>query len=307
MRAVFSRAYSADIGDHVFPTRKFRMVAERVREEGLVGPGELVDPGMPERDDVLLAHTPEWTDKIFEGRATLEDELRMELRLSEPVAQAHLKTVAGTILTCRHALETGLGLHVGGGSHHAFAGHSEGFCVLNDLAAALIKMLGEGRVARGAVVDLDVHQGNGTASILAGRGDAFTFSMHQEDIYPFVEPESSSPGTVDIGLPAGTSDEKYLKLLKAGLEDFLDRNRPELILYQAGVDCWEGDALGGLKLSSEGLAARDRNVLEAAFGRGVPAAVTLGGGYAEKLEDTVSLHVETIRTALDCHRRIWRG
>jgi acetoin utilization deacetylase AcuC-like enzyme len=206
----------------------------------------------------------------------------MELPWSKALAKAHSKAAAGTLLAARHALENGLGVHVGGGSHHAFAGHGEGFCVFNDLAVAIRVLQREGPDARAAVIDLDVHQGNGTAAIFAKDSRVGTFSMHQEVNYPFVKP----PSTVDIGLPGGTSDEKYLKLLSERLGPFLDDARPELALFQAGVDCWEGDALGGLKLSRKGLAARDESVFSACFERKVPVVITLGGGYAARIEDT---------------------
>jgi acetoin utilization deacetylase AcuC-like enzyme len=175
--------------------------------------------------------------------------------------------------------------------------------VFNDLAVAIRALQREDADARAAVIDLDVHQGNGTAAIFARDSSVGTFSMHQEDNYPVFKP----PGTVDIGLPGGTSDEKYLKLLSERLGPFLDGMRPELALYQAGVDCWEGDALGGLKLSRKGLAARDEAVFSACFRRKVPVAITLGGGYAERIEDTVALHAQTISIGLETHRRDWSG
>ena len=209
MKFVFSPDYSVDIGAHVFPTQKFALVRDRLVERGLAKAKEFLDPGEASRADLLLVHSPQWVGKILEGRTNLDDEMLMELPWSKALAKAHSKAAAGTLLAARHALESGLGVHVGGGSHHAFAGHGEGFCVFNDLAVAIRVLQREDPSARAAVIDLDVHQGNGTASIFAGDPSVATFSMHQEDNYPVVKP----PGTVDIGLPGGTSDEKYLKLL----------------------------------------------------------------------------------------------
>ncbi|MEK7657569.1 MAG: histone deacetylase [Elusimicrobiota bacterium] len=299
MKFVFSPDYSVDIGAHVFPTQKFALVRDRLVERGLAKAKEFLDPGEASRADLLLVHSPQWVGKILEGRTNLDDEMLMELPWSKALAKAHSKAAAGTLLAARHALESGLGVHVGGGSHHAFAGHGEGFCVFNDLAVAIRVLQREDPSARAAVIDLDVHQGNGTASIFAGDPSVATFSMHQEDNYPVVKP----PGTVDIGLPGGTSDEKYLKLLSERLGPFLDDARPKLALYQAGVDCWEGDALGGLKLSRAGLAARDEAVFSACFKRKAPVVITLGGGYAARIEDTVALHAQTIAIGLEKHRR----
>jgi len=303
MRIVTSPDYELNMGAHVFATRKFRLVAERLEAEGLARAQDFVDPGPPRKEDLLLVHTEAWVAKMLDGKPTPEDEARLQLSWSAALALAHGKAVAGTILAARHARETGLGLHVGGGSHHAFTDHGEGFCVFNDMACAIRRLQKDGLVRRAAVVDLDVHQGNGTADIFSNDPSVATFSMHQEDLYPVEKP----PSTLDIRLPRGTRDAKYLKLLIEHLGRFLDERRPEIVLYQAGVDCAEGDLLGGLKLSKEGLAARDEEVFRACFGRGIPAALTLGGGYAERLEDTVALHAKTLAIAMDSHRRNWRG
>ncbi len=287
MKLIHSPHYAPPLPGHVFPSAKFALVAAAVRDMG-----ELVEPGPPSRGDLLRAHDAAWIAKVIDGGMTLDDETRMELPWSREVSRAHLLQASGTILACAEALDTGLGLHVGGGSHHAFAGHGEGFCVLNDIACGLLKVLAEGRIGRAAVVDLDVHQGNGTASIFQGDGRVFTFSMHQEGIYP----EAPVAGTLDVGFPAGTGDAAYL----ARLEECLPRvlaSKPQLAVYQAGVDGAGGDLLGGLALTPAGLRSRDELVFRACRLAGVPVAVTLGGGYAARLEDTVSLHVQTLRGA----------
>lgn len=308
MKAFYSPDYSVEIGDHAFPTRKWSMIADEIRRSEVFKGVEFVNPGMPSEEDLLLAHTKGWLRRTLKGGLGLAEETRMELPGSPELVAAHAKQVTGTYLACREALKTGLGLHIGGGSHHAFADHGEGFCIFNDLACALIKLRAEGVLGSAAVVDLDVHQGNGTASILTEESRLSTFSFHQENLYPFAGPSPTDyAGTVDVAFPAGTGDEKYLKLLSDRLEDFLDDRRPGLVLYQAGVDCWEGDLLGSLRLTREGLAGRDRTIFAACLRRGIPAAVALGGGYAQRIEDTVALHAQTLNTALELHRSVRRG
>ncbi len=308
MKAFYSPDYTVDIGDHAFPTRKWGLIAADARRSRVFKGVEFVNPGMPTEADLELVHTKDWVKRTLSGELRLADETRMELPCSPELVKAHRMQVAGTTRACREALATGLGLHIGGGSHHAFADHGEGFCIFNDLAFALIKLRREGAVEGAAVIDLDVHQGNGTASILAGEPRLSTFSFHQGDLYPFAGPSPTDcAGTVDVALPAGTGDGKYLKLLSDRLEDFLGERRPGLVLYQAGVDCWEGDLLGSLRLTREGLAGRDRTVFTACLRRGIPVAVALGGGYAQRIEDTVALHAQTLNTALELHRSARRG
>ncbi|MDE2238138.1 MAG: histone deacetylase, partial [Elusimicrobia bacterium] len=283
-RLVFSPDYAVDIGGHVFPTRKFAL-AERLLPAAL----ERVEPPLAGREELLLAHDPAWVDKVLDCRMTLDDEALMELPFSPEVSRAHRRAAGGTILACRDALERGSGLHCGGGSHHAFADHGEGFCVLNDIALGILQMRREGRLSRAAVIDLDVHQGNGTAAIFAGDPDVFTFSMHQDDLYPAVKP----PSSLDVALPAGTGDRDYLGLLEKHLPRVF-QGEPELVVYQAGVDCHESDRLGALRLTAAGLERRDRLVREACRERGVPAAVTLGGGYAASADETAALHARTL-------------
>lgn len=290
MKAFFSTKYSVSIGDHTFPTQKFAKVAEAFVKTGRF---QWVEPAMPPREDILMIHTPEWTKKILDGRPTLEEETLMELPWSPEVAQGHALSVSGTYLAAREALETGIGIHVGGGAHHAFPDHGEGFCIFNDLACALAKLQDEGLIRAAAVVDLDVHQGNGTVECLRSRESLRTFSIHQRDIYP----EKKIPGTFDLELPRWTNDSKYLAALKSSLPGFLDLYRPNLVLYQAGVDGYKEDMLGGWALTAQGLLSRDRFVFDECLRRRIPVAVTLGGGYAERVEDTIALHVQTIEAA----------
>ncbi len=288
MKFFHSAAYSADIGGHVFPVGKFGLTAALLR-----GSGEFVGPPVPSREELLLAHDPVWVEKVLSCRMSLEDEALMELPFGREVSLAHQLQVSGTILACREALSGGIGLHVGGGSHHAFRDHGEGFCVLNDIACGILKMLEEGRIKRAAVVDLDVHQGNGTAEIFKAERRVFTFSMHEAEIYPRNKRESS----LDIGLERGTGDEEYMRLLRANLPRVLDF-RPELVVFQAGVDCAQGDLLGGLSLTKEGLLERDKTVYKEFRDNGIAVAVTLGGGYGRDLSVTAGLHAQTLLAAL---------
>ncbi|MBI4678744.1 MAG: histone deacetylase [Elusimicrobia bacterium] len=288
-RFVYSPRYAADIGDHVFPTRKFSLTAGRLR-----GQGELVEPEPAAREDLLLAHEEAWVDKVLSGRMPLADEVLMEMPFSPAVSLAHRLQAGGTLLAARHALERGVGLHVGGGSHHAFADHAEGFCVLNDIACAIMKVLSEGRVRRAAVVDLDVHQGNGTAAIFRTRPEVFTFSMHQESIYPFAKEK----GSLDVGLPDGAGDQEYLSLLEKHLPRVFE-HEPELVVYQAGADVAEGDLLGGLRLTAEGILQRDSVVCACCRLRRIPLVVTLGGGYSADIDRTADIHAATLRLAAE--------
>ena len=256
---------------------------------------EPVEPREPSREDLLLAHDASWVDKVISGRMSLEDETLLELPFTAEVALAHRLQAEGTILACRHALEGGVGLHAGGGSHHAFRDHGEGFCVLNDIAVGILKMRQEGRIRRAAVIDLDVHQGNGTASIFSGDLEVFTFSMHQDAIYPPVKERSS----FDVGLAAGMEDEEYLRLLREHLPRVF-AHRPELVVYQAGVDCWEKDLLGGLKLTEAGLSARDELIYKECRQRQLPVVVTLGGGYSADVRETARLHARTLTIFSGC-------
>ncbi|MDE2290939.1 MAG: histone deacetylase [Elusimicrobia bacterium] len=293
MRVWSSPRYVVGRGSEAFPTRKFELAARALAKEG----AELAEPDLPSPEELLRAHTPAWAAKAVSGGLSPDEERLLELRWSPELSVAHRLCVRGTLEACRDALAGGLGLHAGGGSHHAFADRGEGYCLLNDLACALLALKAEGRLERAAVVDLDVHQGNGTASILAGREGLSTFSMHQEDLYPAVKP----PSTRDVGLPAGTGDAKYLRILEEELAAFLAR-RPQLVLYQAGADVWERDLLGGLALTADGIAARDRLVFRLCRARAVPVAVTLGGGYGERVEEVAALHARTLTSAMEAYR-----
>jgi acetoin utilization deacetylase AcuC-like enzyme len=289
---VWTPDYEVDIGDHVFPTVKYRRVKERLAEEGILAPGGLRPPESATREELLAAHTPAWVETVLSGSLSPAEEQRLELPFSSRLLHASRLCCGGTLLTARLALEKEVAVHLGGGFHHAFAGHGEGFCLLNDIAVAAAVLRRTDEVARVAVVDLDVHHGNGTAAIFQGDPSVFTFSMHQERNYPLEKPS----GDLDVGLEDGIGDEAYLSLLETHLPKVLAHG-PELILYLAGADPYREDQLGGLALTLEGLRNRDRLTLEMARRAGVPVAVTLAGGYAFRQDDTVEIHCGTIREA----------
>ena len=283
-KVVFSSRYGVDYGDHSFASKKFALTAS-----SLASSVELIEPEEPSRDDLLLAHDPVWADKILSGNLSAFDVSRLELPFSPEISLAHRLAVGGTLLAAGHAFEMGIGLHCGGGAHHAFRDHGEGYCALNDIAIAILKLRAEKKIERAAVIDLDVHQGNGTASIFKGDKSVFTFSMHQADLYPEMK-ESSS---LDVELNAGTGDVEYYDRLRSSLRTVFN-SKPDLVIYQAGVDVWEHDTLGGLKLTERGILDRDTAVWEACLLHRVPVVVTLGGGYGPTPEDTARLHARTL-------------
>ena len=286
---VYSEHYYADIGRHVFPTEKFPRLAERLVAEGVVEPDGFLVPEECSRADLLLVHTPEYVDDLLAFRCT-EATRRSELPIHREIVRAHTVGAGGTVLACERALEQGAAMNLTGGFHHCFPDHAEGFCYVNDLAVAIRKMQKEGRIEKACVIDCDLHQGNGTAFIFRDDGSVFTFSIHQERLYP-----AKQKSDLDIGLDDGVGDEEYLSHLHRVLPFILDDVKPDLVLYQAGVDPFEDDVLGSLRLTRDGLGQRDRLVMTQCKEREIPLAVVVGGGYAAKMEDTVGLHFGTCR------------
>ncbi len=284
------------LGGHVFPIGKYARARARLLAEGDTTPDDWREAPLATREELGLVHDADYLDDFFACRWTARTR-DSEMPLSPELVRGFVRMAGGTILAAREALTRGFAVNVGGGFHHAFADHAEGFCYLNDLAIALRVLLDEGRIARALVVDLDLHQGNGTARIFAEDARVYTFSMHQERLYP-VKQRSD----LDLGLPERIGDARYLALLADTLPGVFDAARPDLVLYQAGADPFEEDRLGDLGISKAGLAERDRRVFAACAGRGVPAAATFGGGYAVDPEDTVDIHVATCRAALTAAR-----
>lgn len=290
---VCSPGYACDLGLHVFPVAKYEGVLAGLRESRHLGPGGPVDPPATTRALLRAAHDDAYLDDLDALRWTPRTQYS-EMPLTHDVVTAFARHASGTVEAVRLALARGVAVHVGGGLHHAHAGHAEGFCYFNDLAVAARVALREGLVKRVAIVDLDVHQGNGTAAIFRDDPAVFTLSVHQEHNYP--SPKERS--TLDVGLDNGTADDAYLAALDRAMERVWAFG-PDLVLYQAGADPYEDDQLGGLALTFAGLEARDRRVLDEAARRRVPSVVTLGGGYARRFDDTVHIHTTTCRVALD--------
>lgn len=296
---VWSPAYEVDIGPHVFPTVKYRLVRERLLSRGALAEDDFVEAEAVTDELLACVHTPEYLAKIREDRFTSMERILLEVPFSQALAEASRICCGGTLLAGRLALSGGVGLHLGGGFHHAFPGHGEGFCLLNDVAVAALALLDEGAVSRVMVLDLDVHQGNGTAAIFAADPRVYTVSFHQEENYPAVKP----PSDLDVGLPDRTSDATYLALLRQHLPAVLDGFHPELVFYLAGADPYREDQLGGLCLSIEGLRERDAYVLDTVRSAGVGVAVALAGGYAIRETDTVRIHAATLEEGVRAARR----
>jgi len=295
---VHSDGYFADIGAHVFPTRKFRLVREEVVRRGLLADGDVLEPQRAPDAAVLRVHDRAYVEKLLRGKLSVLEEAVLELPYSKQLVEASFLCAGGSILAARESLTRGAGINLGGGFHHAFPDHGEGFCVFNDIAIAIRALQQEGRIRRAAVIDLDVHQGNGTAAIFRDDPTVFTFSMHHEQNYPAIKPRSD----LDVGLDTGTDGAAYLAALERHLPAILDRHRPDLVAYVAGADPYEQDQLGGLRLSREDLRKRDRVVFEGAASREIPVVAFLAGGYAVRVEDTIGIHADMVEEAFQTAR-----
>jgi acetoin utilization deacetylase AcuC-like enzyme len=314
LKAVYSARYEIEIGAHVFPTRKYRLVQTRLLESGVLVPSDLVEPQPASWTQLAMVHTREYLEKMRDGAVSPEELEQLQLPWSPTMVGGFRAMVGGTIeaaliacglevrsqepevenQTSHLTLQTShfdVVCHLGGGLHHAFANHGEGFCPFNDVAVAVRVLQGRG-IDRAAIVDLDVHHGNGTAFIFQSDPRVFTFSMHQQHNYPAWKPR----GSLDIGLADGTGDATFLQRLREALPGVLAA-RPECVFYLAGADPYQDDQLGGLSLTREGLRERDRLVIGAVRDAGIPLVVTLAGGYARRVEDTVAIHVATIEEA----------
>jgi len=293
-RCWYSEEYYADLGEHVFPMQKYRELKKlMVKRKLLEKDGFAVPPAVSD-EDVLSVHTAEYVRKLKEGSLTSRELRLLEVPFSKQLVAASWRSAGGTLAACRDALEFGLGVNLCGGFHHAFTDHGEGFCVINDVAIAIRRVLDSSKAERAVVIDCDLHQGNGTAAIFAREDRVFTFSIHQEDNYPFMKPASN----LDIGLSDGTGDEEYIEQLTMALPRILKTFRPQVGVYVAGADPYHADRLGGLKLTKSGLRQRDILVRDFCKQWNVGLAVVLGGGYAAKLSDTVDIHYNTMEVFL---------
>ncbi len=309
-KLVYSDGYDLNLGAHVFPSQKFKWIREKVLADGIAAPDDFLAPEPAPDDDILLVHRQEWVWKLKTGKLTPTEMMRLEIPWSAATQRAFWLSAGGSTLASRCALADGCAANLGGGFHHAYPDHGEGFCAIHDVAVAIRRLQADGAIATAMVVDLDVHHGNGTAAIFGGDPSVFTLSMHQENNYPYPKP----PSDIDVGLPDATRDDEYLKLLDEALAEAFrrfpdnaaqlpatqstrDKARPDLMWYLAGADPYVEDQLGGLALTIKGLMERDRKVIQAAKDRGIPIAITFAGGYARRVEDTVQIHVNTILAA----------
>ena len=293
MRVIYSPRYELDLGEHIWPTIKYRRIAERLVAERILDASDLIAPEPCSWDDLALVHTSEYLDKVRNSTLSDDDIRTLELPWMAELADGFRMMSGGTCQAAGHALRDGVSVHLGGGFHHAFPNHGEGFCLFNDVAVAIRRLQRDGSIERAAIVDLDVHHGNGTAAVFERDPSVFTFSMHQQHNYPMFKPR----GDLDIGLGDATGDRDYLNRLREALPRVM-ASVPQLVVYLAGADPFERDRLGGLSLTFEGLRRRDRMVFESARDAGAPVAVVLAGGYAEDVEDTVEVHVGTVIEAL---------
>ncbi len=318
-KLIYHDDYYLPIGQHIFPAEKYRRIRNQLIDTGIAEQSDFATPQPASDLDILLVHTPEYVNKLKTGTLSAREELQLEVPYSPELVHAFWLAAGGSILAAEHALKDGVAVNAGGGFHHAFPGHGEGFCMIHDVAVAIRRMQRDKKIRTAMTVDCDVHHGNGTAAIFAGTrtvseplpssgapvlgtrphirsahaGDVFTISLHQENNYPAWKP----PSSIDVDLPDGITDDDYLAWLDNALSSGLRQFAPDLICYIAGADPYREDQLGGLGLTIEGLKKRDELVFRAAKTRGIPVMVTYAGGYARRVEDTVTIHCNTVVAA----------
>lgn len=298
MKLIYSPKYEVDIGRHPFKTNKYRLVRERLLAEDAFDEADFVEPAPASDADVLRVHAAEYVARLQRGTLSMHEIAQLELPFSKELADVAWLWCGGTIMAGQSALVDGACVHLGGGWHHAFPGHGEGFCVLNDHAVAIRRLRADRAIERAAVIDCDVHQGNGTADIFGEDPNVFTFSIHQQNNYPAVKP----PSDLDIGLADGTGDTEYLAHVEEHVPKILHSFKPDIVFYVAGADTYLNDVLGGLDLTIDGHRRRDELVIGESRKRGVPVAVVLAGGYAADVNDTVTIHANTAKVARKSER-----
>jgi acetoin utilization deacetylase AcuC-like enzyme len=325
-KLVYSDGYYLPIGAHVFPAEKYRRIRDRLLETGVAEASDVLEPQPATDQDILLVHKPEYVHKLKTGTLSPREEMELEVPFSPELVKAFWLAAGGSILAARQALTDGVAISIGGGFHHAFPDHGEGFCMIHDVAVAIRRLQRDDKIRTAMTVDCDVHQGNGTAAIFAGTrteseplpsagpstlassprstpprgkirgahaGDVFTISLHQANNYPQWKP----PSSIDVDLPDGVGDDDYVAWLDNALSSGLRQFEPDLLCYIAGADPYREDQLGGLSLTIEGLKKRDELVLRVARARDIPVMVTYAGGYARNVEDTVTIHCNTVVAA----------
>ena len=292
-KLVYHERYDLNLGPHVFPSQKFRLIYEMLLREGIATQEDFLRPDPASEEDILRVHMPEWVSKLKTGTLTASDVMLLEVPYSKELVEAVWLAAGGTIFAAQSALRDGFGANLSGGFHHAHPEHGEGFCAIHDVAVAIRKLQADGAVKKAIVVDTDVHHGNGTAAIFRNDPTVFTLSIHQENNYPAHKP----PSSIDLNMDDRVDDDEYLGALIPAVRKALDEFRPEILFYVGGADPYCEDQLGGLSLTKEGLKRRDREVFEEARRHKIPVATTLAGGYARRVEDTVRIHVNTIVAA----------
>ena len=298
MKVYYSDHFTLPLPEgHRFPIEKYALLRKRVMADGIITNGNAIIPPQATLDQLRLAHDPEYVQRVINGELSEKEVRRIGFPWSLGLVERSRRSVGGTIAACRTALQDGVSANLAGGTHHAYPDHGEGYCVFNDCAVAARAMQAENRVRRVVILDCDVHQGNGTAAIFAQDPSVFTFSIHGAKNFPF----HKEPSDLDIALPDGCGDDQYLDSLRQGLEQSLARAGAGLAIYLAGADPFEGDRLGRLALSKPGLVERDSLVFSLCGEAGIPVAVTMSGGYADCVDDSVDIHYQTIKIAASYH------
>jgi acetoin utilization deacetylase AcuC-like enzyme len=292
-KLIYHPRYDLNLGAHVFPSQKFKLIAQALLDEKIAGADDFVEPSPASDEDILRVHTPDWVNKLKTGTLTASEVMKLEIPYSTELRDAVWLAAGGSILAGQCALRDGFACNIGGGFHHAYPGHGEGFCAIHDVAVAIRALQARWAVRTAMVVDTDVHHGNGTAAIFQNDETVFTLSIHQENNYPAHKP----PSNVDLHMWDRADDDEYLGALIPAVQKALDEFRPGILFYIGGADPFCEDQLGGLSLTKKGLMERDRKVFEEARKRGIPVATALAGGYARRVEDTVRIHVNTILMA----------
>jgi len=290
---VYHENYHLNLGHHVFPSEKFRLIHDQLLAEGFATAEDFVRPEPAPDEDLMLVHDRGWVQRLKTGTLSYEEILQLEIPYSPEMVRGFCLAAGGTTLAAHLALEQGVGYNVGGGFHHAYPDHGEGFCAINDIAVAIRKLQQERKITRAMVVDCDNHHGNGTAAIFAGDASVLTLSIHQYNNYPAFKP----PSSVDVHLGDGVGDEEYLDRLGAAYRFPIHGFHPELLIYVAGADPYREDQLGGLDLTIEGLKRRDLLVIETALREGAAVVIVLAGGYAINVQDTITIHSNTAKAA----------
>jgi acetoin utilization deacetylase AcuC-like enzyme len=289
---VYHQRYDLNLGDHVFPARKYRLIHDRLLRERFAEQGDFIEPEAASDDDVLRVHDPGWVQRLKTGTLSTAEIVKLEIPYSREMVEGFWLATGGTILAARNALRDHVGFNIGGGFHHAFPAHGEGFCAIHDVAIAIRALQHDRAIEKALVVDCDVHQGNGTAAIFKGDRSVLTLSLHQFNNYPSEKP----PSVIDVDLRDGVEDGEYLDRLGGALQVAMSF-APDLLIYLAGADPYCEDQLGGLALTMNGLKRRDQLVFETALAQSVPVAVMLAGGYARDTDDTVTIHCNTAKAA----------